>query len=41
VIANYEIEEQRKKVVVAYFKVISQNLPGGTEGNHRNPPQLG
>jgi hypothetical protein len=30
------MEMRRKKAVVAYFKVPSQNLPGGTNENHPN-----
>jgi hypothetical protein len=34
---NNELERIRKEAVVAYLKIISQNFPGGTEGNHENP----
>jgi hypothetical protein len=32
-----ELGRKQTKVVVAEFKVISQNLPRGTEENHDNP----
>jgi hypothetical protein len=30
-----ELERIWKEVVVAYFKVLSWHLPGGTEKNHK------
>jgi hypothetical protein len=30
-VVNNELEKIWRKVVVAYFEVISQSLPGGTE----------
>jgi hypothetical protein len=33
---NNELEGIRTEAVVAYLKVLSQNLPGGTEVNHEN-----
>jgi hypothetical protein len=30
------IERMGKEVTVVYFKVISRNLPGGTNKNHGN-----
>jgi hypothetical protein len=32
-----ELKSIRKEVVVANFKVLSLNLPAGTEKNHANP----
>jgi hypothetical protein len=31
---NDELEKMWKEAVVAYFKVLSQNSPEGTEENH-------
>jgi hypothetical protein len=36
VIMNNELERKWEEVVVAYFKVLSQHLPGGTEENTKN-----
>jgi hypothetical protein len=33
---NDELERMCKEGVMAYFKVLCQNLPGGTEENHKN-----
>jgi hypothetical protein len=37
---NNELRRTWKEVVVAYFKVLSWNLPGGTEENHEKPVRL-
>jgi hypothetical protein len=29
-----ELEKMWKEAVLAYFKILSLNLPGGTEENH-------
>jgi hypothetical protein len=36
-IVNYELERMWKKMAVAYFKILSQHLPGGCEENHKVP----
>jgi hypothetical protein len=36
---NNEREGMIKEVVVAQFKVLAQDLTGGTEGNHENLSQ--
>jgi hypothetical protein len=33
--ANEEVGRMLKEVVKAYFKVLSQNLPEGNEGNNK------
>jgi hypothetical protein len=33
---NNELERMWKEAVMTYFKVLSQKMPGGTEGNHEN-----
>jgi hypothetical protein len=33
---NDELERTWKETVIAYFKVISQHLPGGTEKNKKS-----
>jgi hypothetical protein len=35
-INEYYIEKIWKEVVVAYFKIMSQHLPGRTGKNHEN-----
>jgi hypothetical protein len=35
-IVNNELEMMWKEAVVAFFKLLSWNLPGGTEVNHEN-----
>jgi hypothetical protein len=32
---NKKLERVLKEAAMAYFKVLSQNLPGGTEKNHK------
>jgi hypothetical protein len=32
-----ELQRMWREAVVALFKVISQNFPGGTEESHENP----
>jgi hypothetical protein len=34
---NDELERMRKEVVVTYFKVVFQYLPGGDDEGHANP----
>jgi hypothetical protein len=34
---NHELVKMWKEMVMAYFKVLSQNLPAGTERNHDKP----
>jgi hypothetical protein len=34
-IKNNELQRMQKEVIVAYFKVLSRHLPGGTEENRR------
>jgi hypothetical protein len=34
-IVNGEYEISGRKAVVAYFEIVSQNLPGVTEENHK------
>jgi hypothetical protein len=29
--------ERKFKMIMAYFKVLSQNVPSGTEGHHEEP----
>jgi hypothetical protein len=50
VVMSKEIEEVKKEAVVAYFKILRANLPGGTEENdywyeivtrHSEPYKLG
>jgi hypothetical protein len=36
---NDKLEMFWKKAVVAYFKMLSQDLPGGAEKNHENISQ--
>jgi hypothetical protein len=36
-VLNYELEMTFKGVIVAYLKIISQNLAGWAEGSHRQP----
>jgi hypothetical protein len=33
---NDELERMQKAMVMTYFKVLSQNVPQGTEENHKN-----
>jgi len=33
---NDELEGMWKETIVAYFKVLSRHLPGGTEESHKN-----
>jgi len=33
---DYEMDIKWKELVVLYFKVLSQNLPGRTDENHEN-----
>jgi hypothetical protein len=40
-IVNGKFKRVEKEAVVAYFKVPSQNLPGGTEKKHENLSQNG
>lgn len=35
-LTNDELERMWKKAVIAYFKVVSQNLSKETEENHKN-----
>jgi hypothetical protein len=35
-IANSELEMIWEEVVIACFKILSQNVAGGTEENHRH-----
>jgi hypothetical protein len=37
---NNELEKVWKKVIIAYFKILYWQLPGGTEENHKKS-QLG
>jgi hypothetical protein len=34
---NNELKSIRKEVVMAYFMILSQHLPGGTDENHEKP----
>jgi hypothetical protein len=34
---NNELEKMWKEVVMAYFKILSEHLPEGTEENHVKP----
>jgi hypothetical protein len=34
---NDELERIYKKAFVAYFRILSQHLSGGTEDNHKQP----
>jgi hypothetical protein len=34
---NDKFERIWKEVIMAYFKMLSQYLPGGSEENHKNP----
>jgi hypothetical protein len=36
----HKLYSDKLEVVVAYFKILSQHLPGGTEENHKQH-QLG
>jgi hypothetical protein len=35
-IANGELEIMWEEVAIAYFKILFQNMAGGTEKNHRH-----
>jgi hypothetical protein len=35
-LVNDEIGRILNEVIMVYFKVLSQNFPGGTEKNHEN-----
>jgi hypothetical protein len=39
-VKNNEWERICKEVVVIYFEVLCQQLPGGTEENHKNPGRI-
>jgi hypothetical protein len=36
-VMNYKLERMWKEVVMAYFEVLSQNFPGGSERHHEKP----
>jgi hypothetical protein len=38
-LVNNEIERIQRKAVIDLFKILSQDLPGGAEENHRNLSQ--